>query len=353
MSPHDAPDRRQVATVGRGLRATLRPMSQTFDCTTEEGRAAGLEAAVAAVRDHEVVVLPTDTVYGVGADAFSPDAVRAVLDAKGRGADMPPPVLIPHARTADGLATSVPTYARDLMEHFWPGPLTLVLLAQPSLMWDLGDTNGTVALRVPQDEVALELLGQVGPMAVTSANLTGRPAALTAREALLMLGDSVSVYLDGGPCEADEPSTILDCTQDHPRILRDGALSREQIQEVLGDIRLYGAGELLDEGVAGGMPDDAQAVGYAEDVEDAEGVAHDDGDDGLEPSVAATEDADPAVVRERVGRHRAVPGDEVGDDAEELDLDEEDFGSLRDVHEEPQGVDERRDAPGLSMDPNL
>lgn len=264
-------------------------MSQTFDCTTEQGRAEGLAAALAAVRDHEIVVLPTDTVYGVGADAFSPDAVRAVLDAKGRGADMPPPVLIPHARTVDGLATSVPTYARDLMEHFWPGPLTLVLLAQPSLLWDLGDTNGTVALRVPQDEVALELLAQVGPMAVTSANLTGRPAALTVREAMLMLGDAVSVYLDGGPCTDGEASTILDCTQEQPRILRDGALSREAMQEVLGGIRILGVGEQP------GEPD-------------------------VEVPGGAPAPTDPAAAQ---------------------------------LDELPEGEDPHRDAPGLALDPNL
>ena len=145
-------------------------MSPVYDCTTESGRAEGVAKAVEAVRDGKVVVLPTDTVYGVGADAFSEDAVAAVLAAKGRGRDMPPPVLVPNVRTVDGLATDVPAWARDLIKEFWPGPLTLVFRAQTSLMWDLGETNGTVALRMPQDEIALELLGEVGPMAVTSAN---------------------------------------------------------------------------------------------------------------------------------------------------------------------------------------
>ncbi|WP_348520334.1 L-threonylcarbamoyladenylate synthase [Arsenicicoccus piscis] len=174
-------------------------MSERIDCTSPEGRAAGVAAAVAAVRAGEVVVLPTDTVYGIGADAFSPEAVTRTLAAKGRDRDMPPPVLIPSARTVDGLATSVPTYARDLMEQFWPGPLTLVLLAQPSLMWDLGETNGTVALRIPQDEIALAVLTEVGPMAVTSANRSGEPAAVTIEQAQEQLGDAVAVYLDGGP----------------------------------------------------------------------------------------------------------------------------------------------------------
>jgi len=213
-------------------------MSPVIDCTTEEGQAQGITAAAEAVRRGELVVLPTDTVYGVGADAFSPDAVAAVLAAKGRGRAMPPPVLVPSTRTVDGLATNVPAYARDLIEAFWPGPLTLVLLAQSSLMWDLGDTNGTVALRMPQDDTALKLLAEVGPMAVTSANVSGQQPARTILEAAAQLGPAVSVYLDTGPCAGTLPSTILDCTGEAPVILRAGAVSAGQVQQVLGDVEL-------------------------------------------------------------------------------------------------------------------
>ena len=165
-------------------------MSEVFDCTTPEGLAAGIEAAARAVQSGQVVVLPTDTVYGIGCDAFDAAAVTAVLAAKGRGRDMPPPVLVPNARTVDGLARSVPPYVRHLIDRFWPGALTLVLESQPSLTWDLGETNGTVALRMPDHEIALALLGQAGPMAVTSANLTGRPPAQTVAEAQEQLGAS-------------------------------------------------------------------------------------------------------------------------------------------------------------------
>ncbi len=213
-------------------------MSPVIDCTTEEGQAQGITAAAEAVRRGELVVLPTDTVYGVGADAFSPDAVAAVLAAKGRGRAMPPPVLVPSTRTVDGLATNVPAYARDLIEAFWPGPLTLVLLVQSSLMWDLGDTNGTVALRMPQDDTALKLLAEVGPMAVTSANVSGQQPARTILEAAAQLGPAVSVYLDTGPCAGTLASTILDCTGEAPVILRAGAVSAGQIQQVLGDVEL-------------------------------------------------------------------------------------------------------------------
>jgi tRNA threonylcarbamoyl adenosine modification protein (Sua5/YciO/YrdC/YwlC family) len=208
-------------------------MSEVYDCTTPEGLAAGVEAAARAVQAGQVVVLPTDTVYGIGCDAFDAAAVTAVLAAKGRGREMPPPVLVPNARTVDGLARSVPDYARHLIQRFWPGALTLVFESQPSLTWDLGETNGTVALRMPDHEIALALLGQSGPMAVTSANLTGRPAAQSVEEAQDQLGASVAVYLDGGTAPGGYASTILDCTGPEPLTLREGALTRLQIDEAL------------------------------------------------------------------------------------------------------------------------
>lgn len=213
-------------------------MSPVIDCMSEEGLAQGITAAAVAVRRGEVVVLPTDTVYGVGVDAFASDAVAAVLTAKGRGREMPLPVLVPNPQTVDGLAADVPAYARELINAFWPGPLTLVLHAQSSLMWDLGDTNGTVALRMPQNDAALRLLTEVGPMAVTSANISGQPPAATILDAAAQLGAAVSVYLDAGPSAGGLASTILDCTHEAPVILRAGAVSAGAIQEVLGDIEL-------------------------------------------------------------------------------------------------------------------
>jgi tRNA threonylcarbamoyl adenosine modification protein (Sua5/YciO/YrdC/YwlC family) len=208
-------------------------MSPVYDCSTEEGRRDGVAKAVEAVRAGEIVVLPTDTVYGVGADAFSAEAVASLLAAKGRGREMPPPVLVPSVRTVDGLATDVPPWARDLIREFWPGPLTLVFKAQSSLMWDLGETNGTVALRMPQDDIALAVLSEVGPMAVTSANLTGQPAATTATDAASQLGAAVSVYLDGGPTTSTEVSTIIDCTGEEFVVLRAGAVTEEQLRAAL------------------------------------------------------------------------------------------------------------------------
>jgi L-threonylcarbamoyladenylate synthase len=216
-------------------------MSPVIDCTSEDGMAEGIAAAAEAVRRGEVVVLPTDTVYGVGVDAFDSDAVAAVLTAKGRSRGMPLPVLIPNPETVDGLATNIPAYARGLIDAFWPGPLTLVLHSQGSLLWDLGETNGTVALRMPRNEVALSLLSEVGPMAVTSANISGHPPATTILDAATQLGSAVSVYLDAGPSadgSASAASTIVDCTRETPFILRAGAVSAEQVQQQLGDIEL-------------------------------------------------------------------------------------------------------------------
>ena len=208
-------------------------MSRRFPTTTPEELDLAVRAASRAVQRGALVVLPTDTVYGIGADAFDPAAVRRLLKAKGRGPEMPPPVLISAATTLDALAVGVPGYARALVEHFWPGPLTLVCTQQASLQWDLGDTRGTVAVRMPDHEVVLEILERTGPLAVSSANLTGRPPAADADAAEEMLGEDVSVIIDCGPAERDEPSTIIDVTGTQGRVLRAGALSLDALNEVL------------------------------------------------------------------------------------------------------------------------
>jgi tRNA threonylcarbamoyl adenosine modification protein (Sua5/YciO/YrdC/YwlC family) len=204
----------------------------TYDCSNPDERAAGIDAAVTAVRGGRLVVLPTDTVYGVGADAFAPGAVDILLAAKGRGRDMPSPVLIGRRDTLSGLVTVLPPWASELADAFWPGALTLVLRHVPSLSWDLGETRGTVAVRMPLHPLALELLAETGPMAVSSANRSGSPPATTAAEAEAQLGGAVAVYLDGGPCGEPVPSTIVDCTGSAPRVLRAGAVSIDPLRGV-------------------------------------------------------------------------------------------------------------------------
>jgi L-threonylcarbamoyladenylate synthase len=209
-------------------------VSETIDCTGPEQRLRAITSAAAAVKNGGLVVLPTDTVYGVGADAFNSDAVAALLAAKGRGRDMPVPVLVGSWHTIDGLAMTVSTSMRTLVRAFWPGALSLVVRQAPSVQWDLGDARGTVMLRMPLHPVAIELLREVGPMAVSSANISGRPPAVNAGDARQQLGDLVDVYLDGGQAAQQAASTILDLTSPEPRILRSGPVSAERIAEVLG-----------------------------------------------------------------------------------------------------------------------
>ena len=213
-------------------------MSARYDCADTQQRDEGLAAAATAVQEGELVVLPTDTVYGIGADAFNPTAVTALLAAKGRGRNMPPPVLVGSVAAAAALTESLGAFGQDLIDEFWPGPLTLVFRSSPTLMWDLGDTLGTVAVRMPLHPVALDLLRRTGPMAVSSANRHSLPAATTVDEALNQLGDAVQIYLDGGPCADNVPSTILDLTGTVPKLLRAGALSIDELRKVVPVIDL-------------------------------------------------------------------------------------------------------------------
>jgi tRNA threonylcarbamoyl adenosine modification protein (Sua5/YciO/YrdC/YwlC family) len=217
-----------------------------FDTRNSDDLLTGMRSARAAIGRGELIVIPTDTVYGVAADAFSPAAVQRLLDAKGRDRTAPPPVLVPGIPTLDALAEFVPDEVRALVAKFWPGGLTVVLRARPTLDWDLGETRGTVAVRMPSDRIALELLAETGPLAVSSANRTGEPAAMTAAAAQQQLGDSVAVYLEAGEAGVAYPdaaagtgSTIVDVTAlEHPegklRILRHGVIPDAAIVEVVG-----------------------------------------------------------------------------------------------------------------------
>ena len=206
----------------------------TYDCRVPDTRAAGLAAAASAVRAGRLTVVPTDTSYGIGADAFDQTAVRELLAAKQRDSDTPVPVLVGSWSTIDGLVSVVPSAARDLVEAFWPGGLSLVLPHAPSLAWDLGRTRGTVVLRMPLHPVALELLRECGPMAVTGANTAGGAVPHTCADAYAQLGEAVEVYLDGGPLQADGGSTIVDLTSGEPVVRREGAITVAQLAEVLG-----------------------------------------------------------------------------------------------------------------------
>jgi L-threonylcarbamoyladenylate synthase len=212
-----------------------------FDCTSVDAAqlTTAANAARLAIEQGECIVLPTDTVYGIGADPFSPEAVQRLLDAKVRGRDMPPPVLLAEPTLIRVLAVEVPQAAKDLVDRYWPGPLTVICKAQPSLRMDLGEAGGTIALRVPDHALARELLRRTGPLAVSSANVSGQPPAVTCDEAIEQLGERVSVYLDGGRTGSDEatPSTIVDFTKnENGDVLRHGALAVELLRQTCPDL---------------------------------------------------------------------------------------------------------------------
>jgi tRNA threonylcarbamoyl adenosine modification protein (Sua5/YciO/YrdC/YwlC family) len=254
-------------------------MSERFDLSDPAQYAAGIEAAKEAISKGELIVLPTDTVYGVGADAFTPWAVSRLLAAKGRGRDMPPPVLVGTVRAATALVDGFGPFGQDLIDEFWPGGLTLVARSTPTLAWDLGETRGTVAVRMPLHAAALDLLKKTGPMAVSSANTTGNPAATTADEAVEQLGDSIAVYLDGGPCGGGVASTIIDLTGSVPRLLRAGAIGMDRLREV--------ATLVTGEEVTPPAPDDTAP----DDTSPADAVPDDAVPDDAVPDDAVPDDA--------------------------------------------------------------
>jgi len=278
-------------------------VTTTYNCTSDDQRTEGLQHAQRAISEKKCVVMPTDTVYGIAADAFSPLAVTMLLASKGRSRQMPPPVLIPRVNALDGLATDVPADARALAQAFWPGGLTLILHAQPSLDWDLGDTKGSVALRMPDDQVALDLLGLTGPLAVSSANRTGQPAAQTASEARLQLAESVEVYLEAGfrPIKgtAALPSTIVDATSSPFRVVRQGAIELERLREIVPS--MLGVGETIP--AEAPAPIETPAVDEAQS-EEATAV------DASDAAVAQSEEAtavDAPAASEDVTDHTVKP----------------------------------------------
>lgn len=207
-----------------------------YDCATVADRDRGIAAAVEAVKSGELVVMPTDTVYGVGADAFTSHAITQLHHARGSDSRVPPPVLVGSRHTLDGLVYSLPRAARELADAFWPGALTIIVEHSPSLRWDIGDTGGTVAVRMPLHPVALEVLREVGPMAVTTANKLGSPAPRTAEDARDQLEYAVRVYLEAGPPADPAPSTIVDVTGEVPTVLRAGAIPLEKLRDVVPDL---------------------------------------------------------------------------------------------------------------------
>ena len=206
--------------------------------------------AVQHVAQDGLVILPTDTVYGIGCAAGSAHAVGRLLAAKGRGRAKPPPVLVADPQDLNALVENLPQAASALITTFWPGPLTLILDASPTLSWDLGETGGTIAVRMPDHPLTLQLLRAAGPMAVTSANRTGAPPATSAAEARAAFSGRVLdhgpggarsrhgadiLLLDGGTTPGPLPSTIVDLSgprAQEPVIVREGVIDPRLVHEI-------------------------------------------------------------------------------------------------------------------------
>lgn len=217
------------------------PSLTVFDISADAE--AALKASVDAVAGGDVIVLPTDTVYGVGADPFSFYAVQKLLSVKQRGRDMPPPVLVAETAMVASLA-AVDERVEALGAAFWPGALTLVLRSHESLRMDLGDRGDTIAVRVPDHDFTRELLRRTGPLAVSSANVSGEEAALTVAEASRQLGDSVAVYLDAGAMSGPAPSTIIDLSGPTAHLLRAGRLTVDDLNAVVPGLLAVPAADL-------------------------------------------------------------------------------------------------------------
>lgn len=192
--------------------------------------------AVLELTSGRLVAGPTDTIYGLFADAFNAYATAMVFEAKARPRSLPLPVLVCTPRQAWALCSAVPPAAQTLASTFWPGALTLVLPAA-DLGWDLGDTTGSVALRIPARDDLLEIIRAVGPLAGTSANITGQGTPKTARGVAKVFGPKVSLYLDGGTSKADAPSTIVDLTGEEMTIVREGVIAAAEVAAVASPSR--------------------------------------------------------------------------------------------------------------------
>ena len=199
-----------------------------------EDRDLAIARAIGALRAGELIVFPTDTVYGIAADAFDVNATARIFEAKKRPRSLPLPVLVSRPRQAWALCAVVPPGAAELAAAFWPGALTMIMQQTADLTWDLGDGGGSVGLRMPAHDDLIALLETTGPLAATSANITGEPTPRTVMEVRARLGESVGLYLDGGPSPSDTGSTIVDLRGATPLVVREGPIPFEEIERVAG-----------------------------------------------------------------------------------------------------------------------
>jgi L-threonylcarbamoyladenylate synthase len=195
--------------------------------------AEAIALAVKALAGGDIIGLPTDTVYGLAADPFHTGASDRLFRLKGRPRNVELPVLVSTEDQALSLCTAVPQTARRLMKRYWPGPITLVLPRRPDLQADLGEEDATIGIRCPAHPVPLAICEQIGPIATTSANRHQETALTTAQEVAESLGPELVLVLDAGTCDGI-PSTVVDCTGEQPKVLREGRLSQEDVAAAIG-----------------------------------------------------------------------------------------------------------------------
>ncbi|MGQ9456638.1 MAG: L-threonylcarbamoyladenylate synthase [Armatimonadota bacterium] len=198
-----------------------------------------IETAAEAIRSGELVIFPTETVYGLACDAINESAIERVFDAKGRDKKHPLPVQIASVTDLSRVASRIPEIAFKLAERFWPGPLTLVLPKSEHISFKITGSTETIGIRIPDHPVALAILNRVRiPIIATSANITGQNPPITAQEAIASIGEKVAVVLDAGECKIRVPSTVLDVSVTPPHILRVGAISVDEIRDIIPDCQI-------------------------------------------------------------------------------------------------------------------
>ncbi|MFQ5934127.1 MAG: L-threonylcarbamoyladenylate synthase [Dehalococcoidia bacterium] len=194
-----------------------------------------IQHAVELLRQGRLVAYPTDTLYGLGAHAFIEEAVERVYEVKGREEDKPMPLLLGSIEDLRLVAEKIPEMAVALATRFWPGALTLVLYSLPSVPTKVTGGGNTVAVRVPNHPVPRELVRRLGaPITGTSANRSGGPSPVTAGDVREQLANLVDLIIDGGTCPSSQPSTVVDVAGDRPVLVREGVVSREEVEEVCG-----------------------------------------------------------------------------------------------------------------------
>jgi L-threonylcarbamoyladenylate synthase len=205
----------------------------------KEKRAEAIAAAVAALKRGDVIAFPTETLYGLGADALNAAAVEKIFQLKGRDSANPIPVLIADRRMLSRLVLDVPPLAEKLINHFWPGPLTIVLPARRDIPPLLVSAAGGVGVRISSQPIANALVQGLGlPLTATSANPSGRPAARTVKEAKEYFSGQIDIFLDGGTLTSKTGSTVVEIAGDRIRIIREGDIARSKLEEVLGGERI-------------------------------------------------------------------------------------------------------------------